>query len=164
MLWKLPDVIIIFLDENRRNGIEFYFCRDLCTLYTDDSLAWRICCVPSYDQRTSSASFKELDNHELSLQSVKWSLESSLTRICSFKMVWRCDKCNIIFENQKLYDTHKKKFCVGSAADPARIHSRISKKSEDWEGRKDRQALSTVRLKTSRIHWVAYFLSLATLT
>ncbi|KAM7426567.1 Coiled-coil domain-containing protein 17 [Porites harrisoni] len=58
-------------------------------------------------------------------------------------MVWRCDECNIIFENQKLYDTHKKKFCVGSAADPARIHSRISKKSEDWKGRKDRQALST---------------------
>ena len=79
-------------------------------------------------------------------------------------MVRRCDECNIIFENQKLYDTHKKKFCVGSAADPARIHSRISKKSEDWEGKKDRQALSTVRLKTSRIHWVAYFSSLATLT
>lgn len=48
------------------------------------------------------------------------------------------------FETQQLYDTHKRKFCVGSAVDPARIHSRISGKSPNRNERKDRHELQTV--------------------
>lgn len=48
------------------------------------------------------------------------------------------------FESQQLYDTHKRKFCVGSSVDPARIHSRISGKSPNRTERKDKQELQTV--------------------
>lgn len=47
------------------------------------------------------------------------------------------------FGTQQLFDTHKRKFCVGSGVDPARIHSRISGKSGNRIERKDRQTLQT---------------------
>ena len=48
------------------------------------------------------------------------------------------------FETQQLYDTHKRKFCVGDTVDPARIHSRISGKSANRHERKDKQEFQTV--------------------
>lgn len=48
------------------------------------------------------------------------------------------------FDTQQLYDTHKRKFCVGNTADPARIHSRISGKSANRHERKDKQEFQTV--------------------
>lgn len=48
------------------------------------------------------------------------------------------------FDTQQLYDTHKRKFCVGSDVDPARIHSRISGKSGNRRERKDKSPLQTV--------------------
>lgn len=41
-------------------------------------------------------------------------------------MALRCEECNILFDSQQLYETHKRKFCVGSSVDPSGIHSRIS--------------------------------------
>lgn len=41
------------------------------------------------------------------------------------------------FDSQQLYDTHKRKFCVGSSVDPARIHSRISGKGGKSNERKN---------------------------
>lgn len=48
------------------------------------------------------------------------------------------------FETQQLFETHKRKFCVGSTVDPARIHSRISGKGGNRNERKDRQELQMV--------------------
>ena len=48
------------------------------------------------------------------------------------------------FDNQQLYDTHKRKFCVGSSVDPARIHSRISGKGGKSNERKDKDVFQTV--------------------
>lgn len=45
-------------------------------------------------------------------------------------MALRCEECNILFDSQQLYETHKRKFCVGSSVDPSGIHSRISGKSQ----------------------------------
>ena len=53
------------------------------------------------------------------------------------------------FETQQLHDTHKRKFCVGSTADPARIHSRISGKSANRSERKDKQEYKTVSVGDS---------------
>lgn len=58
-------------------------------------------------------------------------------------MAWRCKECNMTFDTQQLYDTHKRKFCVGDTVDPARIHSRISGKSANRHERKDKQELQT---------------------
>ena len=41
-------------------------------------------------------------------------------------MALRCEECNIAFDSQQLYETHKRKFCLGSSVDPSGIHSRIS--------------------------------------
>ena len=59
-------------------------------------------------------------------------------------MAWQCKECNMTFDTQQLYDTHKRKFCVGNTADPARIHSRISGKSANRHERKDKQEFQTV--------------------
>lgn len=48
------------------------------------------------------------------------------------------------FETQQLHETHKRKFCVGSSVDPARIHSRISGRSVNRNERKDKQEFQTV--------------------
>lgn len=48
------------------------------------------------------------------------------------------------FDTQQLYDTHKRKFCVGDTVDPARIHSRISRKSANRHERNDNQEFLTV--------------------
>lgn len=50
----------------------------------------------------------------------------------------------MMFETQQLYDTHKRKFCVGSTVDPARIHSRISGKSPNRNEIKDKHEFQTV--------------------
>lgn len=59
-------------------------------------------------------------------------------------MAWRCKECNMTFDTQQLYDTHKRKFCVGDTVDPARIHSRISRKSANRHERNDKQEFLTV--------------------
>lgn len=43
-------------------------------------------------------------------------------------MAWKCEECNMAFDNQELFDTHKRKFCVGSTVDPVSISSRLSVK------------------------------------
>ena len=48
------------------------------------------------------------------------------------------------FDSQQLYDTHKRKFCVGSNVDPAGIHSRISGKGGKGNERKDKDFFQTV--------------------
>lgn len=58
-------------------------------------------------------------------------------------MAWRCKECNMTFDTQQLYDTHKRKFCVGDTVDPARIHSRISRKSANRHERNDNQEFLT---------------------
>ena len=59
-------------------------------------------------------------------------------------MAWRCKECNMTFDSQQLYDTHKRKFCVGSSVDPARIRSRISGKGGKSNERKDKDVFQTV--------------------
>ena len=48
------------------------------------------------------------------------------------------------FDTQQLYDTHKRKFCVGSSVDPAHIHSRISGKAANSIERKDKDLNQSV--------------------
>jgi len=56
------------------------------------------------------------------------------------------------FDTQQLFDTHKRKFCVGSTVDPARIHSRISGKSGPRNERKDKDGSQTVSKTAEIIH------------
>lgn len=45
-------------------------------------------------------------------------------------MDWRCDECNMKFESLPLYETHKRKFCVGGkVGDPSEMQSRASDRS-----------------------------------
>ena len=57
------------------------------------------------------------------------------------------------FDTQQLFDTHKRKFCVGSTVDPARIHSRISGKGGPRNERKDKDGSQTVS-KTAEYMYV----------
>ena len=76
-------------------------------------------------------------------------------------MALRCEECNIQFDSQQLYETHKRKFCVGSSVDPSGIHSRISGTSgkknippgEDFSVSKATSTLSRINLKRKGKIW-----------
>ena len=45
-------------------------------------------------------------------------------------MAWKCDDCNMKFEDLSLFETHKKKFCVcGKVGDPSELHRKASERN-----------------------------------
>ena len=56
------------------------------------------------------------------------------------------------FDNQELFDTHKRKFCVGSTVDPVSISSRLSVK----QGNRNLHIAGDSPQTVSQISWEDY--------